>query len=120
MIKKYYDTDCNLGLLDGKTVAIMGYGSQVHAHALNLHESGCNVVVGLRADSASWHKAEAAGRKVMTVEEAAKAADLVMMLVPDELAADIYNTEVAPNMKEGDVLMFAHGFNIQDKPLKLR
>ena len=112
MIKKYYDSDCNLGVLEGKTIAIMGYGSQGHAHAQNLHESGMNVVVGLREDSASWKKAEDAGLKVMTVPEAAKAADMVMMLVPDEIAADIYNEQVAPYMKEGDVLMFAHGFNI--------
>ena len=112
MIKKYYDSDCNLGLLDGKTVAVIGYGSQGHAHALNLHESGVDVVVGLRRDSASWKKAEDAGLKVMEVPEAAKKGDLVMMLVPDEIAADIYNEQVAPYMKEGDVLMFAHGFNI--------
>ena len=112
MIKKYYDTDCNLGILDGKTVAIIGYGSQGHAHAQNLHESGVNVIVGLRKDSASWAKAEEAGLKVMEVPEAAAAADIVMMLVPDELAADIYNSQVAPTMKDGDVLMFAHGFNI--------
>ncbi len=112
MIKKYYDADCNLGMLDGKTVAIIGFGSQGHAHAQNLHESGVNVVVGLRKGSASWAKAEAAGLKVMEVEEAAKAGDIVMMLVPDEVAADIYNKQVAPNMKEGDVLCFAHGFNI--------
>lgn len=112
MIKKYYDSDCNLGLLDGKTVAIMGYGSQGHAHALNLHESGVNVVVGLRKSSASWKKAEDAGLKVMEVPDAAKAADIVMMLVPDELAADLYNEQIAPYMVEGNVLMFAHGFNI--------
>ena len=112
MIKKYYDADCNLGMLDGKTVAIIGYGSQGHAHAQNLHESGVNVVVGLRKGSSSWAKAEAAGLKVMEVEDAAKAGDIVMMLVPDEVAADIYNKQVAPNMKEGDVLCFAHGFNI--------
>ena len=112
MIKKYYDTDCNLGMLDGKTVSIIGFGSQGHAHAQNLHESGVDVVVGLRKDSKSWAQAEAAGLKVMEVEDAAKAGDLVMMLVPDELAADIYNAQVAPNMKEGDVLCFAHGFNI--------
>ncbi len=112
MINKYYDTDCNLGLLDNRTVAIIGYGSQGHAHAQNLHESGVNVVVGLRKDSGSWAKAEAAGLKVMTVSEAAKAANMIMMLVPDETAADIYNAEVAPNMQEGDILMFAHGFNI--------
>lgn len=112
MIKKYYDSDCNLGILDGKTVAVIGFGSQGHAHAQNLHESGVNVVVGLRPDSASWKKAEDAGLKVMDVPQAAQAADLVMMLVPDEIAADIYNQQVAPHMKEGDVLMFAHGFNI--------
>jgi ketol-acid reductoisomerase len=112
MIKKYYDADCNLGMLDGKTVAIIGYGSQGHAHAQNLHESGVNVVVGLRKGSASWAKAEAAGLNVMEVEEAAKKGNVVMMLVPDEVAADIYNKQVAPNMKEGDVLCFAHGFNI--------
>ncbi len=118
MIKKYYDTDCNLGMLDGKTVAIMGYGSQGHAHALNLHESGVNVVVGLRKDSASCKKATDAGLTVMEVPEAAKAADIVMMLVPDELAADIYNEQVAPYMKEGNVLMFAHGFNIHFQFIK--
>ena len=117
MINKYYDTDCNLALIKDKTVAIIGFGSQGHAHAMNLAESGCNVVVGLRQGSGHWAKAQAFAEKnpnfkVMEVEDAAKAADIVMMLVPDELAADIYNTQVAPNMKEGDVLMFAHGFNI--------
>ncbi len=112
MITKYYDSDCNLGLLDGKTVAVIGFGSQGHAHAQNLHESGVDVIVGLRKSSASWKKAEEAGLKVMEVSDAAKAADLVMMLVPDELAADLYNEQVAPFMKDGDVLLFAHGFNI--------
>ncbi len=117
MITKYYDTDCNISLLDGKTVAIIGFGSQGHAHAMNLAESGCNVVVGLREGSGHWKKAAdfAASHpnfRVMEVEDAAKAADLVMMLVPDELAADIYNKQIAPYMKDGDVLMFAHGFNI--------
>ena len=117
MIKKYYDVDCNLGLLDGKTVAVIGFGSQGHAHSMNLAESGVNVVVGLRKGSGHWAKAEAFAAtcpnfKVMEIEEAAKAGDIVMMLVPDELAADIYNAQVAPYMKEGDVLMFAHGFNI--------
>ena len=117
MITKYYDSDCNLGLLDGKTVAVIGFGSQGHAHSMNLAESGCNVVVGLRKGSGHWAKAAAFAEKnpnfkVMEVEEAAAAADIVMMLVPDELAADIYNKQIAPNMKEGDVLMFAHGFNI--------
>lgn len=112
MIKKYYDTDCNLGLLDGKTVAIIGYGSQGHAHAQNLKDSGVNVVVGLRSTSASVAKAKEAGLEVMDVEAAAKAGDLIMMLVPDELAADIYKEQVAPNLSEGNILMFAHGFNI--------
>ena len=117
MITKYYDSDCNLGLLDGKTIAVIGFGSQGHAHSMNLAESGCQVVVGLRQGSAHWKKAAdfAAAHpnfRVMEVEDAAKAADIVMMLVPDELAADIYNKQVAPNMKDGDVLMFAHGFNI--------
>ncbi|MBR5485346.1 MAG: ketol-acid reductoisomerase [Oscillospiraceae bacterium] len=121
MIKKYYDKDCNLGLLDGKKVAVIGYGSQGHAHSLNLHESGVDVVVGLRAGSASWKKAEECGLKVMEVADAAKAADLVMMLVPDELAPSVYASQVAPNLSEGNVLMFAHGFNIhfaQVKPPK--
>ena len=112
MIKKYYDKDCDLSLFEGKTVAILGFGSQGHAHAQNLHDSGVKVVVGLRSTSASADKARAAGLEVMEVAEAAKVADVVMMLVPDEVAADIYNEQVAPNMKAGDVLMFAHGFNI--------
>ena len=117
MINKYYDTDCNLALIKDKTVAVIGFGSQGHAHSMNLAESGCNVVVGLRKGSGHWKKAadfaeKTPNFKVMEVEDAAKAADIVMMLVPDELAADIYNAQVAPYMKEGDVLMFAHGFNI--------
>ncbi len=112
MIQKYYDTDCNLDMLAGKTVAIMGFGSQGHAHAQNLHDSGVKVVVGLRSTSASAEKARAAGLEVMEVSEAAKVADVVMMLVPDEVAADIYNEQVAPYMKAGNILMFAHGFNI--------
>ena len=117
MINKYYDTDCNLALIKDKTVAVIGFVSQGHAHSMNLAESGCNVVVGLRKGSGHWAKAAAFAEKnpnfkVMEVEEAAKAADIVMMLVPDELAADIYNAQVAPYMKDGDVLMFAHGFNI--------
>lgn len=117
MIKKYYDQDCNLGLLDGKTVAILGFGSQGHAHAQNLSESGVDVVVGLRPGSAHTAKAEAAGLKVMGIEEAAEAGDFVMMLVPDEIAAEMYKTQVAPHMKEGNVLMFAHGFNILYKQI---
>ena len=112
MIKKYYDQDCDLRLLEGKTIAIIGFGSQGHAHAQNLSESGMQVVVGLRKGSAHTAKAEAAGLKVMEIEEAAEAGDVVMMLVPDEMAASIYNTQVAGHMKEGNILMFAHGFNI--------
>lgn len=112
MVKKYYDKDCNLALLGGKTVAIIGYGSQGHAHALNLHESGVKVVVGLRETSESCQKAKDAGLAVMPPAAAAKAGDLVMLLVPDEIAADVYKTEVQPNLEEGNVLMFAHGFNI--------
>ena len=118
MIKKYYDVDCNFGLLDGKTVAIIGFGSQGHAHAMNLADSGANVVVGLRPGSAHTAKAEAAGLKVLDIEAAAEAGDIVMMLVPDELAANIYKTQVAQHMKEGNVLAFAHGFNIHYNQIK--
>ena len=112
MTKMYYEKDTDLNLLKGKKVAIIGYGSQGHAHALNLHESGVDVVVGLYNGSKSWAKAEAAGLKVATVAEAAKAADLVMILLPDEKQAKIYNEEIAPNLEEGNALVFAHGFNI--------
>lgn len=117
MVKMYYDADCNLSLLDGKTVAIMGYGSQGHAHALNLKESGVKVVVGLRPESSSCARAREAGFTVMSVAEAAKAGDFIMMLVPDEKQADIYAEEIAPNLAEGNVLMFAHGFNIHFKQI---
>ena len=121
-IKKYYDSDCNLGVLDGKTVAVIGFGSQGHAHSENLAESGVNVVVGLRKGSSHWEKAAKfaethANFKVMEVEEAAKAGDIVMMLVPDELCADIYNKQIAPYMTEGKALAFAHGFNIHFKTI---
>ena len=121
-IKKYYDSDCNLGVLDGKTVAVIGFGSQGHAHSENLAESGVNVVVGLRKGSGHWEKAatfaaEHPNFRVMEVEEAAAAGDIVMMLVPDELAADIYNRQVAPYMTEGKTLAFAHGFNIHFKTI---
>lgn len=118
MINKYYDMDCNFGMLDGKTVAVIGFGSQGHAHAMNLAESGANVVVGLRPGSSHTAKAEAAGLKVMDIEAAAEAGDVVMMLVPDELAAKIYNEQIAKHMKEGDVLAFAHGFNIHYKQIQ--
>ena len=121
-IKKYYDSDCNLGVLDGKTVAVIGFGSQGHAHSENLAESGVNVVVGLRKGSGHWEKAAKFAETcpnfhVMEVEEAAKAGDIVMMLVPDELCADIYNKQVAPYMTEGKTLAFAHGFNIHFKTI---
>ncbi len=108
----YYASDCNLGLLKDKTVAVIGYGSQGHAHALNLHESGINVIVGLYEGSKSWAKAEKAGLKVATVAEAAKAADLIMILLPDEKQADIYKESIEPNLCAGKILAFAHGFNI--------
>ena len=110
-MKMYYDRDCNLSLLKGKTVAIIGYGSQGHAHAQNLKESGVDVVVGLYEGSKSWKSAEEAGLKVMTSEEAAKAADIVMILVPDEKQGKIYEG-IAPYMTEGKSLVYAHGFNI--------
>ena len=112
MIKKYYDQDCNLSMLDGKTVAIIGFGSQGHAHAMNLNESGANVVVGLRPGSAHTAKAEEAGLKVLGIEEAAEAGDIVMILMPDEIQAKVYRELIEPHMKEGTVLCFAHGFNI--------
>ncbi|MDU5503632.1 MAG: ketol-acid reductoisomerase [Anaerococcus vaginalis] len=112
MVNKYYDKDCDLKFLEGKTVAIMGFGSQGHAHALNLKESGVKVVVGLRKNSKSWKVAEDFGLDVYEVKDAAKLADVVMMLVPDEVSADIYNKEVAPYLKDGDTLMYAHGFNV--------
>ncbi len=111
-MKVFYDKDCDLSLIKGKTVAIIGYGSQGHAHALNLHESGVNVVVGLRKGGASWSKAENAGLKVLEVAEAVKAADLVMMLLPDENIADVYRKHVHDNLKAGSALAFAHGFNV--------
>jgi ketol-acid reductoisomerase len=110
--RMYYDADANLDLLNGKTVAIIGYGSQGHAHALNLKESGVNVIVGLYPGSKSTATAEAAGLKVHSVADAAKAADFIMILLPDEVQGTVYKEEIAPNLKAGDVLAFAHGFNI--------
>lgn len=112
MARMYYDTDCDLSLLKNKLIAVIGYGSQGHAHSLNLKESGFDVVVGLREGSARRAEAESAGFTVMTPEKAAKAAQVVMMLVPDEQAADVYENLIAPGLEEGDMLMFAHGFNI--------
>lgn len=108
----YYENDGDLQQLEGKTVAVIGYGSQGHAHSLNLKESGVDVVVGLYEGSKSWPKAEAAGLRVMTVPEAAKVADAVMILVADHIQADLYNEHIAPNLKPGAALMFAHGFNV--------
>ena len=112
MVKMYYDKDANWEMLNGKTIAIIGYGSQGHAHALNLKESGAKVIVGLYEGSKSWAKAEAAGLTVMTAADAAKAADVVMMLIPDEKQAATYKKDIAPNLKAGAALAFAHGFNI--------
>jgi ketol-acid reductoisomerase len=112
MAKIYYQSDCNLSLLDGKTVAVIGYGSQGHAHALNLKESGVSVVVGLYEGSGSWKEAEKAGLNVKTAFDAAKEADVIMILVPDEKQPEIYEESVKPNLRAGKMLMFAHGFNI--------
>lgn len=112
MAKIYYQEDCNLSMLEGKTIAIIGYGSQGHAHALNLKESGCNVIIGLYEGSKSWKRAEEQGFEVYTTAEAAKKADIIMILINDEKQADMYKNDIAPNLKEGDMLMFAHGFNI--------
>ncbi|HBM98376.1 MAG TPA: ketol-acid reductoisomerase [Ruminococcus sp.] len=108
----YYQSDCNLSLLDGKTIAIIGYGSQGHAHALNLKESGCNVIIGLYKGSKSWAKAEAQGFKVYTAAEAAKQADIIMILINDEKQAALYKNDIEPNLEAGNMIMFAHGFNV--------
>jgi ketol-acid reductoisomerase len=112
MARMYYDADANLDLLDGKTIAIIGYGSQGHAHALNLKDSGVNVIVGLYPGSKSAAKAEAEGLTVKSVSDAAAAADFIMILLPDEVHKKIYTEEIAPNLSEGKVLAFAHGFSI--------
>lgn len=112
MAKRFYEKDGNLDHLKGRTVAIIGYGSQGHAHALNLRDSGVDVVVGLYPGSKSWSKAEAAGLKVMSTSDAAKAADTMMILVADHIQGDLYHSDIAPHMKKGKTLMFAHGFNI--------
>lgn len=112
MAKIYYQEDCNLSLLEGKTIAIIGYGSQGHAHALNAKDSGCDVIIGLYEGSRSWAKAEAQGFKVYTAAEAAKRADIIMILINDEKQAKLYKESIEPNLEEGNMLMFAHGFSI--------
>ena len=112
MPKIYYQEDCNLSLLEGKTIAVIGYGSQGHAHALNLKESGCNVIVGLYEGSCSWKKAQEQGFEVYTAAEASKKADVIMILINDEKQAAMYKESIAPNLRPGMMLMFAHGFAI--------
>ncbi len=108
----YYQKDCNLSLLEGKTIAVIGYGSQGHAHAKNAKDSGCHVIIGLYEGSKSWAKAEAEGFEVYTAAEAAKKADIIMILINDEKQAAMYKKDIAPNLEEGNMLMFAHGFAI--------
>lgn len=117
MAKMYYEKDCDLNYLNGKKIAVIGYGSQGHAHALNLKDSGCEVCVGLREGSKNWAQAEAAGLTVKTVAEAAKWGDIVMMLINDEVQADVYKKDIAPYLEEGNALAFAHGFNIRYKQI---
>ncbi len=113
MAKIYYENQADLSHLQGKKIAVIGYGSQGHAHALNLQDSGADVRVGLYQGSKSWPKAEADGLRVLTTAEAAAEADMIMMVLPDPIQAKVYETEIAPSLKEGDTLMFAHGFNIR-------
>ena len=110
--KIYYQSDCNLSLLDGKTIAIIGYGSQGHAHALNLKDSGCHVIIGLYEGSKSWKRAEEQGFEVFTAAEAAKRADIIMILAPDQYQRTIWANDIEPNIKPGAAVAFAHGFNI--------
>ncbi|GIW12666.1 MAG: ketol-acid reductoisomerase (NADP(+)) [Tepidiforma sp.] len=112
MAKMYYDNDADLSLLDGRKIAIIGFGSQGHAHALNLRDSGCDVIVGLYPGSKSRAAAEAEGLRVASVEEAAREADIIMVLAPDQVQKQIYQAGIEPNLAEGKMLMFAHGFNI--------
>ena len=117
MATLYYDQDADLSLLDGKTIAVIGYGSQGHAHALNAKDNGQNVIIGLHEGSRSKAKAEAEGLQVFTVAEATKQSDIVMVLIPDTRQGDVYNEHIAPNLKQGAMLMFAHGFNIHFKEI---
>ena len=112
MQRIFYQEDCNLSNLEGKTIAVIGYGSQGHAHALNAKESGCDVIIGLYEGSKSWKRAEEQGFEVFTAAEAAKKADIIMILINDELQAKLYKEDIEPNLTAGKMLMFAHGFNI--------
>ncbi|MBI3122963.1 MAG: ketol-acid reductoisomerase [Ignavibacteriales bacterium] len=116
-MKVYYDADANLDLLKNKKIAVLGFGSQGHAHALNLKESGMNVCVGLRSDSASVEKAKAGGLEVKSVADAVKSSDVIMILLPDQTQKSVYDSEIAPNLKSGDTLAFGHGFNIHYKQI---
>ena len=112
MAKMYYESDADLSLLKDKTIGIIGYGSQGHAHALNCHDNGLNVLVGLYEGSKSWAKAEEAGLKVSLVADVARDSDIIMMLIPDTSQAEVYRESVQPHLLPGKTLMFAHGFNI--------
>lgn len=114
----YYDKDCDLSIIKNKTVSVIGFGSQGHAHAENLRDSGVNVIVGLREGGSSWEKAKAKGFKVLNISDAAKEGDVVMILLPDELQADIFESEIRPNLKEGNAVAFGHGFNIHYGQIK--
>ena len=117
MVKMYYEKDCNLDALNGKTIAVVGYGSQGHAHALNLRDSGCNVIIGLRKGGKSWPVAEKDGFEVYTVPEAVQKADIIMILINDEAQAAMYQKDIAPYLTAGKAIAFAHGFNIRYKQI---
>ena len=117
MVKMYYEKDCNLDVLNGKKIAIIGYGSQGHAHALNLRDSGCDVIIGLRKGGKSWPVAENDGFEVYTVPEATQKADIIMILINDEAQADMYKRDIAPYLTAGKAIAFAHGFNIRYKQI---
>ena len=116
-MKVFYDNDASLELLKEKKIAVLGFGSQGHAHALNLKDSGLEVCIGLRKDSSSWKAAEEAGLKVMTVSEASKASNVIMILLPDQTQKAVYDNEIAPFLEAGDTLAFGHGFNIHYKSI---
>ena len=117
MVKMYYEKDCNLDALNGKVIAVVGYGSQGHAHALNLRDSGCKVIIGLRKGGKSWPVAEKDGFEVYTVSEAVQKADIIMILINDEAQAAMYQKDIAPNLTAGKAIAFAHGFNIRYKQI---